>query len=405
MNNYLSRSLKPDEIIFLQGETGDCAYLIEQGRVLIFLEKDGTEVPLKVLNKGEVFGEMSLIDGSPRSASCRSIDHGILLRVTKTQLTDRISAADPVVRLLMQALLDRLRSQNQRLVGNSASNSINLESFSEINKEARQRIELENRIANALQEDEFCPYYQPIYDLNTGEVAGCEALMRWIGKDGKIVSPAIFMDVMESSSLIIQAGKVMLEKSARDLPKLRTHFSGSPDFFVSVNVSGRQFMEKDFIENLEAIRSLAKIDAAHVKLELTERIMTEGAVAISTLKNCRELGYQLAIDDFGTGFSSLQYLAQMPITHLKIDRCFVTSLFKDDKSLLIVKSLIHMAGVLGLKLIAEGIETKEQLELLKGLNVGMGQGFLFAKPISLKEFLTFPSTVSNVATSSLEKFV
>ena len=112
-----SRRLKPNEIIFNEEDVGDCAYLIERGRVLIYLKNGDAEIPLKVLDKGEVFGEMSLIDGSPRSAACRAIDDVQLLIVTKTQLTDRIVAADPVVRLLMQALLERLRAQNDRLRG------------------------------------------------------------------------------------------------------------------------------------------------------------------------------------------------------------------------------------------------------------------------------------------------
>ena len=394
MSDHLNRRLKPDEIIFSEGDVGDCAYLIEQGRVYCFIEKDGIEIPLRTLGKGEVFGEMSLIDGSPRSATCRSVGDGHLLIVTKTQLMDRISAADPVVRLLMQALLERLRSQNQRLRGTLQVGPIELDSLAKEKKEALDRIELENRIASALDEDEFGPFYQPIYDLETGEVAGCEALMRWIGKDKKVISPVVFMDVMENSSLIVRAGQMIMEKATRDLPKMRKQFSGTDKFFVSVNVSGRQFMEADFIGDLERARQAAKVDAAHVKLELTERIMTEGTVAINALKKCRSLGYQLAIDDFGTGFSSLQYLAQMPITHLKIDRSFVMSLFNDDKSLLIVKSLIHMAGILGLDLIAEGIETKEQLALLKSLGVGMAQGFLFSKPIPLHDFLKLAPRLS-----------
>lgn len=387
MSAHLSRSLHDNEVIFREGDTGDCAYLIENGHVLIYLESDGKEIPLKALNRGEVFGEMALIDGSPRSASSRAISNCQLLVVTKDQLSERISSADPVVRLLMQALIDRLRSQNQRLLGAVFGGPLELDALAKEKKEALERIELENHIALGMENDEFMPFYQPIYDLETGQVTGCEALMRWIGKDGKIVSPAVFMDAMENSSLILRAGRMMLEKSMRDLPKMRAIFAGSPDFFVSINVSGRQLMDTGFIGELEAIRQKAGVSAGNVKLELTERIMTEGEIAIAALKRCRALGYQLAIDDFGTGFSSLQYLAQMPITHLKIDRSFVMSLFNDDRSLLIVKSLIHMAGILGMQLIAEGIETPEQLALLKSLNVGMGQGFLFAKPVPLRDFL------------------
>jgi EAL domain-containing protein (putative c-di-GMP-specific phosphodiesterase class I) len=387
MDETQIRRLTPDEVIFLENEVGDCAYLIERGRVLIYLTKDGVEVPLKVIGKGEVFGEMSLIDGSPRSASCRAIGDVQLLIVTKEQLSDRILAADPVVRLLMQALLERLRAQNDRLRGKLSSVAVdNLDSLAAEKKEALERIGLENRISKGLDNDEFIPYYQPIYDLASCEVRGCEALIRWVTKDRGVIPPNVFMDVMEDSSLILRAGQVVIEKSAADLESMRNHFGGSRDFFVSINVSGRQFMDKGFIEHLERTCNRFHVDPAQMKLELTERIMTEGSQALSTLEACRARGYQLAIDDFGTGFSSLQYLAQMPITHLKIDRAFVMNLFADQKSLMIVKSLIYMADVLGLTLIAEGIETREQLALLKSLGVRYGQGFLFSKPLPLDEF-------------------
>ena len=388
-----SRRLKPNEIIFNEEDVGDCAYLIERGRVLIYLKNGDAEIPLKVLDKGEVFGEMSLIDGSPRSAACRAIDDVQLLIVTKTQLTDRIVAADPVVRLLMQALLERLRAQNDRLRGKVKPFSIEaFDSLAAEKKEAVERIGLENRIAQGLDDHEFIPFYQPIYDLNTGEVRGCEALLRWLTKDRGIVSPAVFMDVMEDSSLILQAGQGVLEHSAADFKTFHKVFGD--DFFISVNVSGRQFMAPGFVEHLRATCKKYKVEASQIKLELTERIMTEGKQVLTTLQECRALGFQLAIDDFGTGFSSLQYLSQMPITHLKIDRAFVMNMLTDEKSLVVVKSIIHMADLLGLKLIAEGIETSGQLELLKSLGVSQGQGFLFSKPVPLAEFNRLGSKVA-----------
>ncbi len=380
-----TRRLKPNEIIFLENDVGDCAYLIERGQVLIYLENGNAEIPLNILAKGEVFGEMSLIDGSPRSAACRAIDDVQLLIVTKPQLTDRIIAADPVVRLLMQALLERLRFQNDRLRGKApVLNIAPADLLATEKKEAVERIGLENRIAQGIDDHEFIPYYQPIYDLQTCEVRGCEALLRWITKDRGVVGPGVFMDIMEDSSLILAAGQGVIEHSAADFESMHNQFG--PDFFVSVNVSGRQFMSPGFLDHLKATCERFKLKPSQIKLELTERIMTEGKQVLVTLKECRSLGFQLAIDDFGTGFSSLQYLAQMPITHLKIDRAFVMNLFTDDKSLIIVKSIIHMAHLLGLKLIAEGIETREQLNLLRKLGVSQGQGFLFSKPVPLLEF-------------------
>lgn len=383
-----NRKYKVNQVIFTEGDPGDCAYLIEYGQVLVYILKDGVEIPLMVLGKGEIFGEMSIIDNSLRSASCRTLTETRLVIVTQEQLLDRIQSADPVVRLLMRALLERLRGQNDSIRGKvSVSNPIISEKLEQDKKEALERIELENRISVGLKNNEFLPFYQPIYDLETQTISGCEALIRWKTPDGKIIAPGVFIDVLEQSSLIHAAGQMMIEKCIADLSKMRNEHSFATDFFVSVNISGRQFADLNFLSHLETVRAKSDLPATHVKLEVTERIMTEGPQAITTLQKCRALDYQIAIDDFGTGFSSLQYLASMPLNDLKIDRSFVSQMMTHEKSLSIVKTLIYMARLLKLNLIAEGIETKEQLFLLRNLGVKQGQGFLFSKPLTYDDFV------------------
>lgn len=386
------RSFSQNQIIFREGDVGDCAYLIEKGRVLIYVNKGETEVALRTLGEGEVFGEMSLIDNSPRSASCRALGDAHLIVVTKEQLIDRIQDADPVVRLLMRALLERLRSQNDNVRGKSLAKSAENDGLEKDKREAVERIELENRIYNGLKNDEFLPFYQPIYDLETMSIKGCEALLRWITPSGEIISPSVFMDVVEDSALVLDAGKLAIEKCMIDLPAMEKGFGRIENFTVGVNVSGRQFADIGFIDHLEETRAKRGLQANQIKLEVTERVMMEGPVALATLQKCRSLGYRLAIDDFGTGFSSLQYLASMPLTDLKIDRSFVNQVLNEEKSLSIVKSLIYMARLLNLNLIAEGIETRDQLDCLRRLGVNMGQGYLFAKAVPLREFVKLPRT-------------
>lgn len=376
------RLLKANEVIFREGDVGDCAYLIESGSVLIFLNKDGVEYPLKVLGKGEVFGEMSLIDNSLRSASCRTQEKTKLMVVTREQLLERIQTADPVVRLLMRALLSRLRTNNDEIRGKTISNET--AAHEEDKKAALNQIEQENRIATALKNREFIPWYQPIYDLHARRIIGCEALMRWVSSDGIVASPATFIDIMENSSLIVEAGHAMLDQCMHHLTSLSKIVP--TDFFISINISGRQFAEPNFLQDLEKLRTSHKLPAHQIKLEVTERVMMEGPQALTALQNCRAMGYKLAIDDFGTGFSSLQYLASMPLHDLKIDRNFVMKMLEHEKSLSIVRSLIHMAQLLGMNIIAEGIETQEQWQSLRSLGVSMGQGYLFSKPVPFNDF-------------------
>lgn len=383
---------KVGDLIFREGDAGDCAYLIERGRVLIFLHKDGAEIPLKVLGEGEVFGEMSLIDASPRSASCRALENTDLAVVSKDQLLSRIRGSDPVVRLLMRALLERLRNQNNSLRGQGDPDPTalvpTLEQESD-KREALRRIDMENSIARGLKNDEFLPYFQPIYDLQNTRIVGCEALIRWMSPDGHLVSPAVFMDIIESSSMVHQAGRMMVEKSTAALPEMQARFG--KNFHVSINVGGGQFADPRFLEHLEEARRKNGLEGRCIKLELTERVMMEGPQALATLESCRQLGYRLAVDDFGTGFSNLQYLASMPLTDLKIDRSFVMKILSDQRSLSVVQSLIHLARSLDLNLIAEGIETEAELNLLRHLGVEMGQGFYFSKAVPFNDLLALPA--------------
>jgi diguanylate cyclase len=388
MVNKQIRTFSENEIIFREGEEGDFAYLIDEGRILVYLTKDGVEIPLKIIGKGEIFGEMSMIDNSVRSASCRALTDVRLAIVTREQLIDRVLSADPIVRLLLRALLDRLRLQNDAIRGHSIMQApLQSEAFDNETQAVLNRISQENRIALALKNDEFLPYYQPIYDLETQKVKGCEALLRWVTPEGEVIPPGTFIDALEQSPMILNVGQLMIRKCLTDLATLQERFRLSHDFFISINVSGRQFADPNFVDQVEKLRNEAGVNAHHVKLEVTERIMTEGPSAINTFQKCHSLGYKLAIDDFGTGFSSLQYLAAMPLDDLKVDRSFVSQMITQERSLSIVKTLIHLGELLSLNLIAEGIETTTQLEALKNLGVQMGQGFLFSKAIPFLDFV------------------
>lgn len=391
-----NRVYRENEIIFQEGESGDCAYLIESGQVLVYLMKNGAELPLKTLGPGEIFGEMSMIDNSLRSASCRAVTEVSLVTVTQSQLTDRLQSPDPIIRLMMRAFMDRLREQNNSGRGSVMPFPKQAESAAdeEEKKKALERLSLENKIDAALQADQFVPFYQPIHDLRNGAVVGGEALIRWIASDGKVISPGVFIDVLEESSLILKVGKRIIEKCLSDLKQMNEQLTLPENFFISINVSGRQFADPDFVPHLEATRAHFGVKSSQVKLEVTERIMTEGKAAIATLQKCSDLGYKIAIDDFGTGFSSLQYLASMPLDDLKVDRSFVIQMTTHEKPLSIVKTLIFLAGLLNLRLIAEGVETNEQRNLLRMLGVPMGQGFLFAKPMPYSDFVATLDTVT-----------
>lgn len=380
-----------DTVLFLQGEMGESAFIIEKGRVLIYLTKDTEDFPLSVLGEGEIFGEMAILDNQVRSASAKALDDCELIPVTKDMLMERVHATDTVVRLLLRVLLKRLRSQNDLITREPKKEFFSTQVVQQEDIEAVKKIKLESRLKDAFNNREFVMYYQPILDFSRDKIVGAEALIRWFPPTGEQISPAIFMDVIESSSFMIPFGRWILEECFKDLKGIQEK-TGDKKFSLSINISGKQFSQPNFIEDVEKMRASNNLEAQTIKLEMTERVMMDGTLALDTLKRFHDIGYGLSIDDFGTGFSSLQYLFRMPLDNIKIDRSFVRDMLRDDKALAIVKSLIYLAQSLRMKVIAEGIEREEEKSLLKALGVEQGQGFLFSKAISLRDFMQLLTT-------------
>ncbi|AHZ84468.1 EAL domain-containing protein [Bdellovibrio bacteriovorus] len=391
-----SVDIHKDQIIFSEGDAGDCAYIIEKGRVLIYLTKDKEEIPLTILGEGEIFGEMALIDNQNRSASVRALEDVRLAIVTKQQVLERVSTADKVVQLLMRVLLKRLRRKNIGGPGGSRISEVEFDNSGagdDGTQSALDQIKLENQIFQAFQNKEFELFYQPIVNLKNKTITGCEALLRWNSPQHGLVSPNLFIDIIENSSMVIPIGHWIINQALKDLRTIQDQLRlnkkerMADDFMMSINISGRQFTHSDFVNNLEDLREKHDLHTQNIKLEMTERIMMDGAIAIDALNQCRSLGYAISIDDFGTGFSGLQYLTQMPISFLKIDRSFVMKILSDPKSKAVVSSIIHLAHAMDIEVIAEGIEHHEEALVLETLGARFGQGYLFSKPVDLGRFL------------------
>lgn len=370
---------KKGDYIFRQHDSGDCAYLIEKGRVQILVNKQNIEVPLSIIGESEIFGEMALLDNLNRSASAQALDDCTLIVVSKDQLLDRVHSADTIVRLLVQLLLKRLRNQNDQINPTEFVAKPFTDDADGVNK-----IRLENKIFEAFKNKEFLLYHQPIIDLGNKTMIGSESLLRWQSPTEGMISPSLFIDLIENSSIIVPVGEWIIEESLRHLQILQQK---KPDYSVSINISGKQFIHHEFVTHLVATQKKIGIDPKTVKLEMTERILMEGVVVLDTLQRCRDLGYQISIDDFGTGFSSLQYLAKMPIDFIKIDSSFVQKMLAEPKTEAVVKSIIYLAQTLSIKIIGEGIETEGQLNKLIELGADYGQGYLFSKPIPLSEII------------------
>jgi diguanylate cyclase (GGDEF)-like protein len=255
----------------------------------------------------------------------------------------------------------------------------------EMNLKAVERQSLESGLRRALEREEFLLHYQPKVNLETGDITGVEALIRWRQPDRGLVPPSQFVPIAEDCGLILHIGRWVLREACRQARAWQD--AGLPPVPVAVNVSAVEFRDKGFVEGVRAILSETGLEARYLDLELTEGVLMEdGESTAAVLRELKMMGLRLAVDDFGTGYSSLSYLRQFPIDVLKIDKSFVQQISGDPNDSAIVSAIIDMGKNLKQRVVAEGIETQEQLAFLQARHCAEGQGYLFSRPLAAAQF-------------------
>ncbi|HTS53083.1 MAG TPA: EAL domain-containing protein [Burkholderiales bacterium] len=261
----------------------------------------------------------------------------------------------------------------------------------DMNVRALERHFLEGSLRRALQRREFVLHYQPKINLETGAITGVEALIRWRHPERGLISPKMFVPIAEDCGLIVPIGRWVLREACRQAQTWID--AGLPPLPVAVNISAVEFQSKDFLEGVRAMLKETRLNPRYLELELTESVLMQDAEATAPALNAlKSIGVRLAIDDFGTGYSSLSYLRQFPIDTLKIDQSFVREITAGSLDDTIVSAVISMGKTLKQRVVAEGIETGEQLAFLQRQQCGEGQGFHFSRPVSAEEFVTLRRT-------------
>jgi diguanylate cyclase (GGDEF)-like protein/PAS domain S-box-containing protein len=255
----------------------------------------------------------------------------------------------------------------------------------ELNRVIFERLSVERRLRGALVRKQFVLHYQPRVNIRTGRIVGGEALLRWRAPQGGLYGPARFISVAESTGLIVPIGKWVL-RTACDQAR-SWQIQGLRSIVVSVNVSPRQFLEGDMVQTVAEALEQSGLPARCLQLELTENmIMGNAEKYVTMLRDLKRLGVQLAVDDFGTGYSSLSYLKRFPVDHLKIDRAFIRDITTDPDDAAIVQTIIALGHKLGMRIVAEGVESEEQREYLHRLRCDELQGFYFSKAVPAADF-------------------
>jgi EAL domain-containing protein (putative c-di-GMP-specific phosphodiesterase class I) len=279
---------------------------------------------------------------------------------------------------------DMLRDADTAMYRAKAMGKANHEVFdAEMRAQVVQLLRLETDLRRAVEHEDFEPHFQPIVDLASGAVVGFETLARWPDPVRGLVAPGEFIPLAEETGLIVDIDRLMLRASCVQLAEWRARFPELGPLTVSTNLSGVSFRRNDAVSHLQALLAERRLPSDAVHIELTEtEIMEDTEAAMAVLSDLRALGVQLVMDDFGTGYSSFSYLHRLPLQVLKIDRAFVSRLGVSRSDFDIVKTMVVLAHNLGIRVVAEGVETAEQLALLREMGCDRAQGFFIAQPLT-----------------------
>ncbi len=379
--------LQPGEVLYHQGDTNDCGYILESGEIVLFATMDGRRVDTERRGPGSILGELSILTGKPRAVSVEAVTPARLFRIPADQILQRFGKLDPVLRACIETSISFTATFSQR-ASNDQGEAPLAQSTLRNSEELIALFELERDMIEGLQNGEFRMHYQPIVHLEDGQIAGFEALMRWIHPTQGFIPPDRFITVAEMTDSISKLTDFALIETCAALARMRALNPATQPLFASINISGADMGRPDFIDFLSHTLDLNGLTPEDVKLEVTETaLVPDSAHAETNLKRLKDFGCGLSIDDFGTGYSNLAYLKELPLTALKIDRAFAGDAHANAVSHSIVKMLIGLAQELDVDIVAEGLETEEDVNTLRRLGCGLAQGYFFDKPLTEDAFV------------------
>ena len=378
--------VRAGSVIFAENDPPTTAFLLESGEIEVSTMQRGEHTILGVLGPGMLLGEMAVIDNSPRAATARALTDCVLTPIDRLQFAERLSAADPVVRALLMSQLSRYRSALATLTGDEGDGeSILRAADSSPEAGAFDKIRLENELRAALDRGELELRLQPIEEIVSGHIAGYEALVRWYQPERGWVSPEEFIRLAEETSLIIPVGDYVLVRACDMLVEFQRR-GVKPLPFIALNISARQLDDPHLVERMLGELRKRNLPPDRLKLEITESLVLDLTRVADLLARCHAAGMHVALDDFGTGYSNLGPLLTLDFDQIKLDRRFVTALDR-PRGVAMVGVIVAMANALNCNLVAEGVEKREQREVLHRLGCRYAQGWLVGKPLTLADAL------------------
>ena len=386
-------------VIYFEGEPGNNAFIIEKGRVEVSITRKGNKQVLAEYSAGDLVGEMSLIDNSPRSATVTALEPTEVITIYRSLFDIAMNDVHPVVSLMIRTIMYHRRKTNPSPLSKSDQDEYyDLKKkkdpeYQHDRAEAVNLIMAEKELSEAIDNQQFELYYQPITSFENNKIVGMEALIRWNHPEGDVISAGEIIPIAEKTSLIKKLGEYIIDSACSDFSRLARDLPGinsdCPDFFISINLSAKQLIYTDFLENIKSSILNHNVDPSRIMLEITENIlMQDPESALNILNKLKQLGFQVTIDDFGNGYSSMGYLHAFPIDYIKIDHSFIETMYTRSTSMTIIRSIIDLAKAVDLKVIAEGVETEDQLNIVREFGADMAQGFFLSEPMPYPDVVT-----------------
>lgn len=386
------RQLAEREVLFRQGDQGDCAYVVETGELEVSLDRNGERDVLARVGPGSLLGEMALLDKSTRTATVVALQPSVLRVLTRNHLNERLGLADPLLRHILQVVISRYREVLQRVSGTALRTASSApipatEWPGDDRSVAMERLRLEQELELALENNDLVLHYQPIMRLEDETVAGFEALIRWQHPQRGLIMPDAFIPLAEQSGLINRIGHWVIRTATAavaQLNSLRPPARGTQPLFMTVNLSGRQFTDAKLVPVLGSAIKQSGIAPSQLLLEITESsLLDQLEPAAQLMRQCEMLGVRLSVDDFGTGYSALSYLYRLPVSSIKLARAFIHDIATYPASEKIISAVARLAKDLAMDTVAEGVETAAQAATVRALGVRFGQGFHYSHGLPL----------------------
>jgi EAL domain-containing protein (putative c-di-GMP-specific phosphodiesterase class I) len=384
-NNHIL-TFKKGERIFQAGDSADCAYIVENGIIGLYTAQYGND-KIAILGKGELLGEMGVINNEARAVSAFAETDVELLVIDRDQITKRLQNSDPIIRGVMDLLLQRIRS----MLSNNPYEGLSVANENIVVTEGVHKIRFEKELFQALENNEIINVYQPIINLNKEYIAGFEALSRWRHAEKGMVSPFEFVTLAEESDFIIPMGLKIFDNACKQLIEFQKfrdeHNENLPALFMSINVSPAQLSADGFLDKIKNITHKYQINPNNIKIEITENQVVNYEHVNTWISDCTDFGFKLSLDDFGTGYSGFLHLLELDFHTIKMDQAFIKSIDENPKSIIMLEMISSMAKRMNMSIIAEGIEDLQSAKKLKEIGVDFGQGYYFFKPMTAEKIL------------------